>query len=82
MGEFTKKLDNGKWQSIDGKEYATRSGAYKRSKKIEDDKGVLSHVTIAVIGLSVSPLTEAACALKALASATPKHVTRRSSVFC
>tara|TARA_R110001606_G_scaffold340732_2_gene489005 strand:+ start:255 stop:980 length:726 start_codon:yes stop_codon:yes gene_type:complete len=38
MGEFTKKLDNGKWQSIDGKEYATRSGAYKRSKKIEDNK--------------------------------------------
>ena len=34
MGEFTKKLNDGKWQSVDGKVYETRSGAYKRSKKI------------------------------------------------
>jgi len=35
MGEFTNKMNDGKWESIDGKLYDTRSGAYKRSKKIK-----------------------------------------------
>ena len=37
MGEYTTKTEDGKWMSIDGKIYTTRSGAYKRSKKVKSD---------------------------------------------
>jgi len=36
MGDYATKNENGKWIASDGKEYKTRSGAWKWSKKLEE----------------------------------------------
>jgi len=36
MGDYATKDENGKWKASDGKEYKTRSGAWKWSKKLEE----------------------------------------------
>ena len=47
MGEYaTKTTDedgNTKWKATDGKTYSTRSGAWKWSKRLEKEKGVVGY---------------------------------------